>query len=200
MSVKTELINTVLYSMMEELTKEQICKLKSQLQLSLYNYTVSKMETTEVSVGCCETTRELLEYFTVCKLGSGRSQKTIKQYILVAQQLCSLTGKELNTVTSDDIIFFLAKYPMIKSVSGCTMDSKRRYLSSIFGLLKKHKKIAENPMETVEAIKFRSKVKIPLSEQEVEDVLNATQSNSSKCIKYHLYSHWYSQSSPAPTR
>ena len=185
MNNKTELINTVLYGMMDELNKDQLCLLKSKLQLALYNYDISEIETTEVSTGCCENTRELLEYFTVCKLGSGRSQKTIKQYILVAYQLCDLVHKELNMITSDDVIYFLAKYPYTKEkeVSKCTMDSKRRYLSSIFGLLKKHKKIAENPMDMVEQIKFMSKVKQPLSDQEIKNINTAISKTKNKIGK-----------------
>lgn len=185
MNNKTELMNAVLYSMMNELSKEQLNQLKNQLQITLYDYDVSKIETAEISVGNCETTRELLEYFTVCKLSSGRSQKTIKQYILVACQLCDMVHKELNMITSDDVIYFLAKYPYTKTpnVSKCTMDSKRRYLSSIFTLLTKHKKIAENPMDMVEQIKYRSKVKQPLSEKEIEDILDATLSVKNKFLK-----------------
>ena len=185
MDNKLELINTVLYSMIEELNKDQLCKLKSQLQLALYDYNVSKMETTEISIGNCNTTRELLEYFSVCKLSSGRSQKTIKQYVLVAKQLCNFTNRELNTITSEDVIYFLAAYPHSKDkvVSGCTMDSKRRYLSSIFTLLKKHKKIAENPMDMVDRIKFKSKVKVPLSKKEIENVKKAVSNRSNEVFR-----------------
>lgn len=185
MNNKTELINEVLYAMMNDLSKEQLCELKNQLQMTLYNYDISKIETTEVSTGTCETTRELLEYFSVCKIGSGRSHKTIKQYILVAYQLCDLVHKELNMITSDDVIYFLAKYPYIKGreVSKCTMDSKRRYLSSIFGLLKKHKKISENPMDMVEQIKYCSKVKQPLSDDEVKQIFKAVSLTNNNLVK-----------------
>lgn len=185
MNNKMELINAILYGMMDELNKTQLYDLKNQLQLVLYNYNVSKIESTEVSVGNQESTRELLEYFSVCKLSSGRSHKTIKQYILVAHQLCDTVGKGLNMITSDDIIYFLAKYPYTKTpnVSGCTMDSKRRYLSSIFGLLKKHKKIAENPMETVEGIKYTSKVKRSLSDKEIENINKAIDKTKNKIAR-----------------
>ena len=185
MNNKTELINTILYSMMDELNKDQIFKLKNQLQLVLYDYDILKINNTEISNGTCETTRELLEYFSVCKLGSGRCRNTVKQYILVANQLCDMVHKELNTITSDDVIYFLAKYPYTKKciVSKCTMDSKRRYLSSIFGLLKKHKKISENPMDMVEQIKYCSKVKQPLSEKEIKDVKDAISKTKNKVAR-----------------
>ena len=185
MNNKTELINTVLYSMMDRLDRDQLAELKKQLQLTLYDYSIDKLESTEISVGNAETTVELLEYFTVCKLSSGRNQKTIKQYLLVANQLCDMVHKELNMITSDDVIYFLARYPYTKkpNVSQCTMDTKRRYLSSIFTLLKKHKKITENPMDMVEQIKYRSKVKQPLSNEEIEDINTAISSIKNATMK-----------------
>lgn len=185
MNNKTELINTILYGMIDTLDKEQLGILKSQLQLVLYNYDVSKIESTEVSIGNQESTKELLEYFSVCKLSSGRSKDTIKQYLLVARQLCDTVHKELNMITTDDVIYFLAKYPYTRTpaVSGCTMDSKRRYLSSIFGLLEKHKKIAENPMNMVEQIKYTSKVKQSLSDVEIENINKAIDKTKNKIAK-----------------
>lgn len=171
--------------MIDDLSKDQLNNLKSQLQLSLHNYSISKIETTELSIGNGDTTRELLEYFTICKLGSGRNRKTIKQYVLVANQLCNLVNKKLNMITSDDVIYFLAKYPYIKDkvVSKCTMDSKRRYLSSIFSLLKKHKKINENPMDMVEQIKYKSKIKQPLEKKEIENIKRAILYKKNKMMK-----------------
>ena len=183
MSKKNELINTILCAAMGSFDRNITTELKNILRISLYDYSVERITTTDLSVGNYETTQGLLEYFTVCKLSSGRSHKTIKQYLLVANQLCSLVGKELFQITSEDVIYFLAKYPMIKGVSACTMDSKRRYLSSIFGLLKKHKKIDENPMDMVEQIKYRSKVKQPLSDKEIKNINSAINKTKNKVAK-----------------
>lgn len=186
MNNKTELINTILYGMMDTLTKEQLTALKSQLQISLYDYNISKIENTEVSCGLEETTEELLEYFTVCKLSSGRSKNTIKQYLLVARQLCNFTNKCLSMITTENVIYFLAKYPYTKfpHVSGCTMDSKRRYLSSIFGLLKKHKKIAENPMELVDSLKCPIKIKEQFTDKEIHKLYEGINDCKNEIVKH----------------
>lgn len=185
MNNKTELINSILYGMIDELDKEQLGVLKSQLQLSLYNYDISKIESTEVSIGSEETTKELLKYFAICKLGAGRSKDTVKQYLLVARQLCSfLNNKSLNMITTDDVQYFLAVYKEKNHVSGCTMDSKRRYLSSIFTLLKKHKKINNNPMEMVEGIKYPYRIREQFSEQEIHKLyegINCCKNDIIKC-------------------
>jgi site-specific recombinase XerD len=96
-----------------------------------------------------------------------------------------MVHKELNMITSDDVIYFLAKYPYTKipNVSRCTMDSKRRYLSSVFSLLKKHKKIAENPMDMVEQIKYKSKIKQPLEQKEIDDIKNVILREKNQMIR-----------------
>lgn len=183
MSKKNELMNTILCAAMGSFDGNTITELKNILRISLYDYSVEKITTTDISVGNYETTQGLLEYFTICKLSSGRSKNTIKQYLLVANQLCDMLHKELNEITSEDVIYFLAKYPMMKSVSDCTMDSKRRYLSSIFTLLKKHKKIAENPMDTVDRIKCRKKCKQPLSQEEINSVKEAVSDKNNNILR-----------------
>lgn len=182
---KKELINEILCSMIGKINNEQLEQLKNCLQISVYNYNIEKMETTELSCGSENTTKELIDYFTICKLGSGRNKNTIKQYIRVVYQLCNMVNKELNMITSDDVIYFLAKYPYTKVhvVSRCTMDSKRRYLSSVFSLLKKHKKIAENPMDMIEQIKYTSKIKQPLEDKEVESIKTAISNEKNVMIK-----------------
>ena len=184
MSKKNELINTILYNMMNKIDRKQLDELKHCLQVSFYDYTISKIEATEVSCGSEEITEELLKYFAVCKLGAGRSKATVKQYLLAARQLCTfVNNKPLNMITTDDIQYFLAVYKEKHHVSGCTMDSKRRYLSSIFGLLKKHKKINENPMDMVEQIKYRSKIKQPLSDKEIKNINSAINKTKNKVAK-----------------
>lgn len=182
---KDELVNVILYSMMDKIDAEQFEQLKHCLQMSFYNYTIEKLETTELSCGCENTTKELIDYYAICKLGSGRSQDTIRQYIRVVYQLCDMVHKELNMITSDDVIYFLAKYPYTKTpnVSKCTMDSKRRYLSSVFSLLKKHKKISENPMDMVEQIKYRSKIKQPLEVAEIDSIKYAISNEKNDMVK-----------------
>lgn len=184
MSKKNELINTILCAAMGSFDRNITNELKNILRISLYDYSVERITTTDLSVGNYETTQGLLEYFTVCKLSSGRSHKTIKQYLLVANQLCNLTGKELSAITSEDVIYFLAKYPTIKNVSSCTMDSKRRYLSSIFSLLKKHKKIDENPMDMVESLKCPIKIKEQFTDQEIHKLYESINDCKNNIVRH----------------
>ena len=183
---KRELINVILYSMIDKIDKKQFEQLKDCLKVSLYDYSIEKCETTELSCGYKNTTQELIDYYAICKLGAGRSRETIKQYVRVVHQLCNMVHKELNMITSEDVIYFLAKYPYTKTpnVSRCTMDSKRRYLSSVFSLLKKHKKIAENPMDMVDSLKYPYKVKEQFTDQEIHKLYESINDCKNEIIKY----------------
>lgn len=48
------------------------------------------------------------------------------------------------------------------------MDIKRKYLSSVFSYLYKHKKIADNPISIVEPVKYKKCIKVPLKDEEIE--------------------------------
>lgn len=59
-------------------------------------------------------------------------------------------------ITTDDVLSFMVKYRIQNNVKGSTMDIKRKYLSSVFSYLYKHKKIADNPMSIVEPVKYKN--------------------------------------------
>lgn len=177
-NIKLDLINEVLIKMNEIINNDQLHVLKNQLNMVLYNYTVTKITTTEVAVINGNTTYKLFEYFKIGKLGSGKSQKTIEQYKRVVCQLCNMVHKELDEIITDDIQYFLVKYKELYNVSDCTMDSKRRYLSSVFGYLTKHHKIKDNPMDLIEKISYRKCIKQPLEDDEVKIIKDSCKDNA----------------------
>lgn len=172
MESKGDLVNALVYRLADRVDMP-ISELKAAIEISMFDYTVEKMETTELSVGAGKMTDALWLYFEVGKLSQNISQGTLDQYKLVVYQLVTMTGKELNMITSDDIKVFLLKMKMINGCCDTTVNNKRLNLSSVFGYLYNHEKIARNPMNKVDKIKCCSKIKKPLSEIEVELILMA---------------------------
>ena len=67
------------------------------------------------------------------------------------------------------------------------MDIKRKYLSSVFSYLYKHKKIADNPMSIVEPVKYKKCIKVPLKDEEIELLkINTTNSRDLAIIHFFL--------------
>lgn len=173
---KENLINSLVIQLADN-TNLSIGELKAKLQTELYNWNVTKIESTELSVTNGDVTRELLRSFEIGKLGSNKSQETIVQYERVVMQLCDMIGKELNMINSDDVKYFLVMYKQINKVSDATMESKRLYLSSVFTYLYKNKKIDDNPMDRIDPISFTQKVKRSLSDEEIERIILACEGN-----------------------
>ena len=172
---RTELITQILLKVSDKINGDDLVYLRDQLSSVLYNYSVKEITQTELaSKNNGEMTKELLKYFRIGKLSSGRTSASIEQYERAALQLCRFVNKELNLITDDDIKYFLVEYPNKnpegKRVMGSTMDNKRRSLSSVFSYLYKNKKIAENPMDNIERIKYKKSIKKPLTEAEIEEI------------------------------
>ena len=169
MKTKEELINSLVIRLADS-SNISVRELKNAIAGELYEYSVSKIECTELTTGDGSVTNALMNYFEVGKLSANMSENSLQRYREAIGQLCKFCGKELNMITSEDINNFLYKYKKIHGCQDTTMESKRLYFSSVFGYLHKHKKIEENPMVMIEGIKCKSKVKTPLSEEEMERI------------------------------
>lgn len=172
MESKHDLVNALVYRLADRVDMP-IGELKAAIEISMFDYDVKKVETTELSVGSGQATNELWWYFEMGKLSQNLSQASLNQYKLVAYQLVNMVNKELNMITADDIKVFLLKMKMVHGNSDITINNKRLVLSSIFTYLYKYDKIARNPMNKVDPIKCRSQLKKPLTEIEIEIILMA---------------------------
>lgn len=171
MESKADLVNNLVYRLADKV-EMPISELKAAIEISMYEYNIEKIATTELTVGGAgNITDQLWLYFEIGKLSQNITRGTLDQYKLVVYQLCTLIGKELNLITSDDVKVFLLKMKMINGCSDVTVNNKRLNLSSVFSYLYAHEKIARNPMNKVDKIKCCSRIKQPLSEIEVEVVL-----------------------------
>lgn len=169
MGAKESLINELVMRMSAELSVDAR-SVKDILVMTLYEYSVTKIETTELCTTDGSITENLWNYYCIGKLGSNKKEDTLNQYRRAVYQLCSLVKKELNMITSDDVQYYLVMWRKIYKVKDSTMESRRLYLSSVFSYLYKHKKIAENPMVVIEPIVCMECVKVPLTEEEIERI------------------------------
>ena len=81
----------------------------------------------------------------------------------------------------------MAKYKEVNKIKDSTMDCKRKYLSSVFSYLAKHKKIAEDPMLLIEPVKYKKCVKVPLLDEEIESLkVNCTNARDLAIFQFSL--------------
>lgn len=165
---KTEFINTYLSKASAFIESEDLQRLKDLFWATSYDYSFNLIQDTDVATIDGSTSTNLMKYFCVGKLSSGMNKKTLEQYELAMRQLIECVGKEIPDITTDDVMYFFVTYRQTHNVKNSTLEGKRKFLSSVFGYLTKHKKIAENPMLLVDSIKCKQIVKKPLQDEEVE--------------------------------
>ena len=76
---KENLINSLIIRLADD-TNLSISELKAKIQLELYDWNVTKIESTDLVTTNGETTKELFKFFAMGKLGSNKSKETIIQY------------------------------------------------------------------------------------------------------------------------
>ena len=170
MDAKERLQLQVLRIMSQDLSEEQLNRLKNSMSAVMWDYSVNEIETTEIKECEDDKSEELIQYFAVSKLSCNTSKDTITQYLMAVEQLCSFTHKRVDEITKEDIRYFLVIYAKNNNIKASTMDCKRRYLSSFFNFLYLNKKIKDNPMASVEPVRYKRTLKKPLSEEELTKI------------------------------
>ena len=179
---------------MEELKNEIILHIKNTLSLnneslmiidhiignSMRNYKIEKI-CTDISIITNKYCPEL-EAFIVRKEFKGLSQSSIKQYKYLLSNFIAWLDKDVKEVTSDDIRAFLDDYAKINHITDRTKDGKRLIICSFYQFLHQNGYIKSNPAVSVEKIKYKQKVREPLTYKEVNSMRKACKTDLDKAL------------------
>ena len=168
MEAKEKLQLRLLRMMSNALSDEQLKTLKDSMSAVMYDYGITEIDDTELAQYEGSKTEQLIRYYTVSKLASNTDRETIVQYVRVVRQLYDICHKELDEITKEDVRYFLIEYARKNNIKASTMDSKRRYLSSVYSYLYANEMIPKNPISAVEPIKTKKVIKKPLTDEEIE--------------------------------
>lgn len=185
---------------MEELKNEIIMKLQTSGEFStellmmidqalseaLRNYEVHRL-CTEIAVQTVKRCPEL-DAFLLRKEFRGLSDDTIRQYKYLLNAYVAWSDKDIKLATSDDLRAFLTAYAKINNISDRTKDSKRLILRSFYTFLHQNGYISENPSIAVEPIKYKQKVREPLTPMEIELMRKACTSEFEEALFETFYS------------
>lgn len=169
--VKDEIINNVIVMIGNDLDSNQLKKLKTCLQISLYKYDVVK-QTTEIVCLEEDDNEKYLKKFCVDLKVQGLSDKTIAQYIRETTRMFDYIGKNFRNIDKDDITYYLA-YLSSKNLSTTTVDNARKYVKSFFSWLVYNDYLTKNPFVKIKCIRREPVKKEVLSEHDVEVLRDA---------------------------
>lgn len=129
---------------------------------------------------------EVMEYLAR-KKSKGLSSGTLEQYRQVLTAFMQATQKKIDDIQDWDILKFLDQYENYRGIGKRRKDSMRVILNGFFRYMTDCGRIKLNPMSTIEAIKFKKKVRQPLTPLEFERVRRACETPKEKAIIEFLF-------------
>lgn len=113
-------------------------------------------------------TQSYLKIFLAAKRVEGCSEKTIRYYDSTIRNVLNAIGKEVKSVTTDDLRVYLDEYQKRSNASKVTIDNIRRILSSFFAWLEDENYIAKSPVRRIHKVKTCKTVKETYSDEALE--------------------------------
>ena len=175
MDEKEELINDVIMTM--NLDTEQSKRLKNIMNMKLYQYSVTKIKSTDISVRNESLNEEIWKMFFIAKRIQGCTDRTLCAYKNYLSQFFRFIDKDITQVTTNDIRFFMATKKEKDHNSDTNVNNFRRILSSFFTWCAEEEYISKNPMARIKKVRQERYVKKSFKEMEIERLRNGAKND-----------------------
>ena len=152
--------------MLSSLNNEQLSKLKTTLEIYLYNVSIEAKQEADTE----QEEVDYLEVFLSAKRIEGCSEKTLIYYKNTIQQMLDSIGKSVCTIVTEDLRTYLAEYQKEKQSSKVTIDNIRRIFSSFFAWLEDEDYIIKSPVRRIHRIKAASTIKETYTDEQLESM------------------------------
>lgn len=162
---EVRLKDELLARLSNELDRPALQVIDGALSAVLRNYEVAKRET---GLSTNVLSFPELEIFIGKMRFENYSASTVNQYQRFLTDLLVYVGKPVQEITGEDVVECLNYYEHVRQISASTKDHKRRIASSFFAFLHDRGYIRQNPMATVDPIKYVAEVREALSPREME--------------------------------
>lgn len=129
-----------------------------------------------------------IRHYLLRKKSKGLSSGSIEQYSIALNALKNYLTIPLQSITDWDILEFLDTYEKTRKISKHRKENIRIILNGFFRYETDMGNISKNPMCTIDAIKYRKKTRIPLSDIELELLRNSCSNYRDKAILEFLFS------------
>ena len=164
--MKEKIISEIIREMLSSLNNEQLSKLKTTLEIYLYNVSIEAKQEADTE----KKEVDYLEVFLSAKRIEGCSEKTLIYYKNTIQQMLDSIGKSVCTIVTEDLRTYLAEYQKEKQSSKVTIDNIRRIFSSFFSWLEDEDYIIKSPVRRIHRIKAASTIKETYTDEQLESM------------------------------
>lgn len=177
--VNASLLDQLMFALMAE-GIEVLSGVRDRFTIILQDYQVAK-KSTALTVYTEGKNEFYIKKFLLSKAVAGCTKSTIEFYGRELRKIFNAIGKDADTVTGDDIQYFLA-LRMRDGVSKSFCDTQRRCLNTFYTHMMREEFISKNPMVKIDKIRFHKQEETAFSELDVEKIRAGCQTNRERCI------------------
>lgn len=146
--------------------------ISDELDVFTTNYTIIKKNTDLIPYDG-EIYPEAYRVYLVTKKIEGKSEQTIYGYQLYLQDFFQNVRIPLNQICANDIRRYLVEAKSRRQIGNRTLDTRRRALNAFFEWCFNEGYTKKNPMRQIGPIKFETKEREPLNDEELAMVRDA---------------------------
>ena len=168
-------IDLVLSDMQNVLTERQLTILKDSMIEHFCRPTSGEL----MVVG--EDDR-VVKMFVASKTVGGRTTSSLNQYVRVLRELKEISSKDLLSITTSDIEYFLLYYSRKRKCSQSYVNSKRSYLSTFYTWAVNRGILESNPVMQVEKARLPEKEKEIFTDSEIDTLVRTAHNLRDKAI------------------
>lgn len=151
------LMTEIEQQMIGVLDNAQLQQLHRVLEHCLYRFNVTEKD--EFIQEDERENKEYLELFLAAKHVEGCSDKSLKYYRSVLENMLNCIKKHIKHIQTDDLRQYLDQYQRQNNASKVTVDNVRRILSSFFAWLEDEDYILKSPVRRIHKVKTGKTVK-----------------------------------------
>lgn len=162
--MKDKLITQITTDMAKHLSLKQLENLQKVLMATFINVEIAEIKTVNEQ----ESNSKLLELFISAKRIEGCSEKSLKYYKMVIENMFTSLKTAIRNLTTSDLRTYLARYQQERNSSKVTIDNMRRIFSSFFSWLEDEDYILKSPVRRIHKIKTDKTIKETFSDEGLE--------------------------------
>lgn len=162
--MKDKLITQITTVMAKHLSAQQLENLQKVLTAAFVNVEVAEIKSANEQ----KSNSKLLELFISAKRIEGCSEKSLKYYKIVIENMFTSLKTSIRDLTTSDLRTYLANYQQERKSSKVTIDNMRRIFSSFFGWLEDEDYILKSPVRRIHKIKTDKTIKETFSDEGLE--------------------------------
>lgn len=163
---------------------EEISKFVMIYESVARNYSITPMETGLVLYN--DNTHILKRYYAVKRI-EGLSELTLYNYMKTLTSLFDFLGKRLEDIRPDDIRYYLNDYGNRRNICLTTLSKYQEYIKHFFKWCFDEEYIPKDISAKLKTMKHEQREKLPLSQEELEQVRYACETPREKAMIEFFY-------------